>query len=502
MRYTSTDAVKRHAPFLMIFLAGLLLRVWTIGYGTNVDEGDYLMQGREMTHGYWPYRDVHLNKPPLVSFLAYPFFLVFNIPIIPARIFMIAVSASALAALYGLGRLCGEERGGLLAAGFFAFDPFAAVWAKYLHVSTLAPVLSLWALVCFLWGMKSQRRIGLMLSGVFAALCLLNKQTGVIVLPALFFAFLLFENRRWRDWQWFLLGFFPLPLLLIFYLALLNAFEPFFYDIYYSNFAMADFFNQSAAARWGEFLAVEYWNPIAWYGIAAGLVIMALKRRRYLIWLIVWFSLEFGVNIFALSHIWQHYVLAIMPSAFALSGLGLAALLDWAPLRRRLSEPANRWLPAVMALILTAPFWMRADWRYPNMTLEDERGFAAQIARHCPSPYLLCFANAAYFMLTDKEVPPSIRHGRKVRIPPFMNTAGRKYLSLEDMKKTVELWRTLPMDYCVMYDKYARQIFIDQDPHLEPVRQFLENDFERAPNLSKNLRTYYAHMICFARKRN
>jgi len=501
MRYPSKESFKHHAPFLLIFWAGLLLRVWTIGYGTNVDEGDYLMQGREMTHGYWPYRDVHLNKPPLVSFMSYPFFLVFDNPIIPARIFMVAVSISALVALYGLGRLCGEEKGGLLAAGFLAFDPFAAVWAKYLHVSTLSPVLSLWTVVGFVWGMKSQRRIGLMLSGVFAALCLLNKQTGVIILPVLFFIFLLSEHKRWRDWLWFLLGFFPLPLLLIFYLAWMDAFEPFFYDIYYSNFAMADFFHQSAATRWGEFLAVEYWNPIAWHGIAAGVVILALKRRRYLLWLIAWFGLEFGVNVFALSHIWQHYILAMMPSAFALSGFGLAAFWNWAPLRRRFSEPASRWLTAVVALILTAPFWMRADWTYPTTTLEDERGFAAQIARLCPSPYLLCFANTTYYMLADKEVPPSIRGGREVRIPPFMNTAGRKYLSLEDMKKTVELWRTLPMDYCVMYDKYARQIFIDQDPLLEPVRQFLEKDFERAPDLRKNLGTYYAHMICFKRKK-
>jgi len=69
------------------------------------------------------------------------------------------------------------------------------------------------------------------------------------------------------------------------------------------------------------------------------------------------------------------------------------------------------------------------------------------------------------------------------------------------MKKTVALWETLPMDTCLMYGKYYRQIFEQKAPLLDPVRQFLETRYELKGSLEKNLPTYYAHIILFQKKK-
>ncbi len=495
------ETFKQHGALIVLLVIGVLIRTWTIEYATNVDEGDYLMQGRELTLGHWPYQDVHLNKPPLVSFMAYPFFFISDFPIFAIRTMMIFLSASTLIAMYGLGMLLGHKEGGLVAAGLWALDPFAAVWAKYLHVSTLAPILSLWALTFFVMYLKRGFASFGVLAGMVTSLCLLNKQTGVTILPVLMCAcFLIQSEISWRKLlKWFAIGFFPLPLALFILLAVLNAFEPFLYDTLFANFRMAVVFHYTLERRWGEFMAIQYLNPLAWYGVGLGvLAAIGLDRRLWLF--VLWFGIEFGLNLFGLSHVWQHYILAIMPPAYFLAGVGLAYVLSLL-----LRWIKGGWLQyeglyLLLILLLTIPFWTRANWKYPNMTIEDERGLAAMIERRCDSPYLLNFANTTFYILADKQVPPSVRGERVVRIPPFMNTAGRRYLSLDDMNKTVALWRTLPIDYCIMYAKYARQIFVEKDPLLEPVRQFLEEEFERDPDLSKNIPTYYAVLICYRKK--
>ncbi len=246
-----------------------------------------------------------------------------------------------------------------------------------------------------------------------------------------------------------------------------------------------------------EFRMIAHFNPLVWFLALFGVMAILSKRFR-LLWIpAVWLVLEFGVNLFALSHVWPHYMLVITAPACILAGGFCAWLMEKIPVRMSiLLHPA---IPIVLILLCTAPFWPRSNWQYPNITLKDERGFAAFIQRRCPSEYLLCFVNSAFYIWTDKEVPPSIRGNRQVRIPPFMNTAGRKYLTLEDMKKTTAYWETLPIDLCVMYGKYYHQIFEDQDPHLQPVREFLERHF-KAPELIATKETYYARMIYFQRK--
>ncbi|RJP34001.1 MAG: hypothetical protein C4527_03235 [Candidatus Omnitrophota bacterium] len=484
-------------PILLLLIIGCILRFCTIGFGTNVDEGDYLMQGRELARGLWPYLDVHLNKPPLVTILGFPFFLISDIPIIPVRIFMTLLSVSSIFALWILGRELIDDYAGLFAAAFLAFDPYAAIWAKYLHVSTLAPTLALWTLSLLALGLRNNRRRMLILSGFFASLCLLNKQTGIFVLPiaALLIPIFSQRNQLKRVMLYFGVGFFPLLAVFGLWMLLMGALQPFLYNVLYGNMAMSGFFHYTLADRWSEFRAVMFFNPLSWWFVVLGLLSVFFRRWSIGLFIILWLFVEIWANMLALSHVWQHYILALMPPAYLLSGV----FLSWAlTILQKKIEALRLPISAGIGFVLlcTAPFWPRANWAYPNITMEDERALAAFIRRNCSTDYLLCFVNSAFYIWTDKEIPPSVRDGRQERIPPFMNTAGRKYLTADEMKQTVELWKTLPMDFCLMYEKYYRQIFIDRDPHLEPVRRFLEDEFTQTQDI-RTKPTYYAHMICF-----
>ncbi len=491
---------KQYLPLLIILLVAVGIRFFTIGYGTNVDEGDYLIQGRELSHGYWPYRDVHLNKPPLVTFLGYPFFLISEIPIIPVRVFMILLSTSSILALWLLGRKLFDEVTGLVAAAWLALEPFSAIWAKYLHVSTLTPILTLWTLSLLVYGLKKNKVLSILLAGFFSSLCLLNKQTGIIVLPIAVLIFFLYQrkDRCWQKLAYFCGGLFPLPLLLVVMLSVMGIWSEFLYNVFYGNLAMAGFFHYTLLERWYEFRAVAFLNPLAWWMVVPGVAAAFFRQWRGAVVLLLWLVLEVWVNLFALSHVWQHYILAIMPPAYLFSGVFISFVLKYAG-RVVPSVRLPNTIGLVIVLLCTIPFWPRANWSYPNITLEDERAFAAFIERNSSTDYLLCFVNSIFYIWTDSKIPPSVRGDGLERIPPFMNTAGRKYLTLEEMKKSVALWETLPMDFCLMYEKYYHQIFVEQDPHLEPVRIFLESKFEQTQFI-KSKPTYYARMICFKRK--
>jgi len=401
-----------------------------------------------------------------------------------------------------LGKELFDEPAGIFAAVGLALDPYSAIWAKYLHVSTLTPALSLWSLAFLIHGLKREKIPFVVLSGFFSSLCLLNKQTGIFLLPLIGLCFLWFwpSQKGRRMLLNYCLGFIPLPLIVFGIILALGAMEPFLYDLIWGNLAMSGFFHETMLDRWNEFRAIEFLNPLWWRLAVLGIGFSVLKRVSGSVIALIWLILEFGVNLFGLSHVWPHYVLAIMPPAYLLTGFGLSAVSHWV-LRNRAAWAWNGWLPIAIALLCAVPFWPRSNWAYPNLTLDDERALAAFFQRHCPSRYFLCFADSAFYIWTGKEVPPSIRGDRRVRIPPFMNTAGRKYLSLEDMKKTVQFWEILPMDFCVMYGKYYRQIFEERDPQVAPVREFLEREFERTQVISTKP-TYYAQIIGFQRKSN
>lgn len=506
------QAWRSWLPIMVLVVLAFGLRASTLLQGTNVDEGDYILQGREMVLGHWPHADVHLNKPPLVSFIAYPFFWFSGNPILPVRVFMILLSASAVFAVYWLGRRVHSSAMGMCAAVFVAFDPMSAIWAKALHVSTLTPILAIWTLTLLVEGFVSGKRYWLVASGVVFSLALMNKQTGIVLFPVLllfllsaWMGWLRFEEEKpirisFRDAVYWFASVLPVWLLFLLYLLALNAVEPFIYDIWTSNLRMAGAFDQDAAHRWGEFQAMMFWNPWVWW-IALGGCMLALIRFRMPagLLLVLWLVIEFYVNLFALSHYWTHYTMAITVPAAMLAGLLFAEIKRWVEKALPVSSIVMHAGVVAVCVLLVMSYWQRANWAYPNLTLEDERGLAAFVDRQFDSKYLLCFANTTFYIWTDSQVPPSLRDGREVRIPPFMNTAARGYLSLDDMQATADLWRTLPIGYCIMYGKYYRQIFEEQDPLLEPIRLYLEEHFEFEQRFVYRP-TYMAELFCFRAK--
>lgn len=494
-----------------LLAAGFLLRVWTLGYGTNVDEGVYWTEGHQLYEGYMIYRDTQYNKTPLVALVSAPLFLFGDAPVYLMRALMLASGMLALWGSYLLGRELFGERAGLAALALMALEPFSCVWAKYLHTSTWAPWFEIGIFWLLITGLRQGNARRVFLSGVLLGFFALSKQSAIFALPTGLAAWLLFApERNWarlfKDGAVWTAGIGSVFLPFLAWIAAMGALEAMWFDIWTAHHLMAGAFSHHTLAfRWQEWRSMIDLAPLLWVLPLGSLLLFRGGRWRGLAFAWIWFVVEFVGNILLISHVWRHYFLACMPPLALLAG----AFWDWlaakaanrgAAARADAEGTVNKPFAVSLAALALgmALFYPKNNWTYPGLTLYEERNLSRFILRYCPEPYMLNLANPAYYVWTDKEIPPVYQGDRLTRMPYFMTIAGRGYVTEDDMVRTVELWKTLPIGCVIAYDRFARQIV--DDPLMEPVEAWLAKHFEPPRRIAVG-ESYYGWFFLFESKR-
>ncbi len=471
---------------ILILVIAAIIRFATIQYGTNVDEGVYWSEGKQMYDGYVMYRDSQFNKTPFVGLVAAFFFNFGDTPIYLMRVTMILASLLALYVIYRLGVELFGVAAGLFALTFMALEPFTAVWAKYLHTSSWTP----WYEAAIYWfllvGFRQQDWKRLFLSGFVLGIFALTKQTAIYVLPVALLGWFLFSSRK--NLRGFLVeggvwlaGILLLWIPFLLYIFTVAGFSNFWFDIWTAHHLMADAFaHHTFLFRWHDWLSIFFLAPLLWVLPLGALVLFQGKYFKPAMFVWGWLIVEILGNVVLISHVWRHYYLAVMLPAALLAGAFLQWLLEMAFHRRILKGAVNSqvWVYGFLTLLIIGMMltYPRNDWRYPGLTLEEERILAKHIARYNKTGYLLNLTNPAFYVWLDREVPPAYQGERMTRMPYFMTIAGRGYVQPEDMVRTVKFWETLPLDTVIAYDKFLQQIV--DDPLMEPLEQWLTRDFK------------------------
>ncbi|MDX9755329.1 MAG: hypothetical protein RBU29_15290, partial [bacterium] len=178
----------------------------------------------------------------------------------------------------------------------------------------------------------------------------------------------------------------------------------------------------------------------------------------------------------------------------------LGRVLVHAARRTRPQPLANAWILFGTFILLCAMVlgWYKNDWTYPGLTLTQERQLARYIQRACPGEYLLNLTNPAFYVWTDKKIPPAVRGDHITRIPYFMTFAGRGYMTKEDLQHTVEGWQDLSIDCVVAYDKYLVQM--QNDPVLAPLKAWLLANYQPPRRIAVG-ESYYGWFWLFEKKK-
>jgi hypothetical protein len=129
--------------------------------------------------------------------------------------------------------------------------------------------------------------------------------------------------------------------------------------------------------------------------------------------------------------------------------------------------------------------------------LHEEQQLARYISRACRGDYLLNLTNPAFYVWTDKKIPPAMQGDRVTRIPYFMTIAGRGYMTREDIQNTVALWDTEGVDCIIAYDKYISQL--STDPIMEPMKTWILTHFKEPRRVNMG-QSYYGWFWLFEKK--
>lgn len=494
--------LKLPNSIIILLICAAAIRIATVTCGTNVDEGVYWAEGREIADGYVMYRDVQLNKTPLVSLVAASFFAVGQTPIYPMRAVMLAFSILSLYIAWRLGKDLLDDPAATAAALILALEPFSCVWAKYLHTSSWAPWFETAVYWLLISGVRRKNSRCIFASGVVLGIYALSKQTAIFVIPPAVAAWLLFaEEKSWRrfflDGAWWSAGILSIAAPFLIYVAAVGALPAMWFDIWTAHHLMAGAFAyHTMQFRWQECKSIFILAPLLWIAPFGSPLLWKSNRRRSIVFLWIWLATAFLGNIIIPTHLWKHYLLVCMPPAALLAG----AFGAW--LTRKITEKmphpaAVQWGGAIVLVLFMLMSWPKNDWTYPGLSMTRERNLAAHISRYCREPFMLNLTNPAFYVWMDKKVPPVFQGERMTRMPYFMTIAGRGYCTKEDIQRTADYWKTIPIGCVIAYDKFLRQI--EDDPLMEPLRLWL-NDYYKTPQRVSMSDSYYGWFFIFEKK--
>lgn len=335
-----------------ILLLGLILRLAPWGHNRFLeDEALYAFWGLQIASGADPMLNSEpVDKPPLHPYsLALSFLLFGQIsPSQPdvsgliahlhqnetaARIPSLFASLTGIALVYALAlKLYSDRMVGLLAALLLALSPFDILFASTAFTDPLMILFVLAALVAAAGG-----KLGA--AGVLAALAAATKQQGLFFLPLVVVIGLLgpAEQRTWRQWVWFMLGFAAVAAGVIGW-DLARAQRPGFFQqslISYGGLEPASPTTLGARAiewlqRTGDFWVSPWFNGLLVIGLLGWLV------GGFAGWWPGWTKIDFALGGFAVSflalhwlvgfQIWARYLLGLVPLAALLAARAFVTL--------------------------------------------------------------------------------------------------------------------------------------------------------------------------------
>ncbi len=492
---------------ILIFAAAS--RLGTAWMGTNIDEGYFLLQGREIVRGYIPVLETQINKGPLIAWLTAPLFLISDTPFIPARILTVLVS---ILGIWGTARLAGKWWGAqaaILSAAWYAGESFSALWGKSLHVSVLLPVFSVWVLnfvevgiqTCSNNTRKLRRSLEFFCAaGLLLGLAGLLKQTAIFLVPVLGLRlFLAYGIRRallpilWIGGSAALIW---IPLLGMY--ALAGELGNFLDDLIFAHMRMSTGFDQPTSFRLAEIRAVMQMTPALWLAAVLGTLAAIAMRHRLGLIATGWLVVELIGNGFLLSHVWRHYMLSVVPPAALLAGYLSASLLMAAENRKKhLARFGSLVLAALLIIVACVLSWPKQDWSYPGLTLRDEKNQSRFIQNKIQGTTLLNFTNPSTLIWTGQELPWSTIPGRRIRIPGIYPMISRGYLTQVQVEELVQSWKKQDIDGAAILGIHLRPL--QDNPVLLPLWNYLNSDFDLT-FAAKPQNSYYKEILVYTPK--
>ncbi len=396
-------------------------------------------------HYYARYPALSLgHHPPLLPIILVPFYAVFGVSVLAARLAIVACYLLSAWLLFAIARRLYDEMVGAWAALLFVTNPFIAEFSQAVMSEIPMLMCVLLAMHCLLRFREHGLRRDYALFVVMAATSLFAKQLAVFVFPV--YAALLIDKRgrsllfRRDIAAWTLAG----AVLVLPAVVMTLALSPFnvavVVDAYLSGRGLA-----SAGSSLRTILAYQVKPGLA-LAVAAGVVVSVLRRDRRVALGLIWTVAVVGSVVFLIGDVEpDRYSISAVP-AYCLCAASLAA-----------AQSRNARRLGIVALA-AAVGWQ--SWSVRGVQPEGAEGFesAAQYVLAGQEPATVLFSSSvdtgyfAFFMRkhdatgqtvvlrADKLLTTSLMSAASVRdriqspdeIYPLLKTLGTRFIVIED----------------------------------------------------------------------
>ncbi len=186
---------RDHAVLALCLFFSVVLRLPYLCEWASGDEGAFLLLGRDLLQGNWPYLATFENKPPLVNVI-YAFFELFASSLPGVRLMMAFYLGFTSYVLYRIGKNMALPYAGIASAAFgllaFSVPAYTFDHGNTFIFTELAASLPLALMLYFALKPAATSR-DMLLAGLFAACATLTRTNLIVALP--FLALVLFLRK-------------------------------------------------------------------------------------------------------------------------------------------------------------------------------------------------------------------------------------------------------------------------------------------------------------------
>ena len=244
------------------------------------------------------------GKQPLLTWLMYPFLLIFSDPLFAGRIVSVLSGILAVIGIYLLAKILFNRKTAVAASLLYIFSPFTLVYDRLALMDSLLAAIAVWSLYLQVLLVKYLRLDIALLLGITVGLGLMTKSSAMFFLYLLPAGLLLF-NFKLKDsgkilLKWILLSFLSIIIAQVMFNSL--RLSPLFYIIEQKNYSFILTFPEFIQNPWRLFqpnlyglmtFLRDYLTVPVIMLVTVNLFVTVFRKNFKVLLLFIWFAVPF-----------------------------------------------------------------------------------------------------------------------------------------------------------------------------------------------------------------
>lgn len=279
------------------------------------------------------------GKQPLLTWLMYPFLLIFQDPLFAGRFVSVIAGVGSAVGMYFLAKELFDRRAAFFAVAIYIFSPFTFVYDRLALMDSLLTLFGVWSLYLSVLLIRKRRLDAALLLGISIGLGVLTKSSAFFYLYLLPLNLLLFNFKDKKKivhlLKWAGLAFITFVIAQVMYNSL--RLSPWFYIIEQKNYTFIYTFGEFIKKPFEVFkpnlnglsqILITYLTLPISLTVFLGIVRGFVKRDKTVVYLLLWFLIPFLFLTTFGKVIYPRFILFMVMPLFVIAADMMTVIVD------------------------------------------------------------------------------------------------------------------------------------------------------------------------------